>query len=319
MGALFGAAAEMTGGVVNTLLGKYLQEEATQRNYYLNEKAAVNAMHRTEQLYNNIYSPGALLKQYQEAGLSPSLMYGTSAGGGGNSATMGNGANGISAMYSPIDLAGAAAQMKLAEAQANNLNADTNLKEKEGILKDIQNEYQRLFTDIFNIDATLQTSFITDDDGIKTSLYELAGKFQDYDKFAEKIRKLAESDQFLYDTYSTEKGQEFLRGVWLARKKMARDIATLHEESVDAMFKVGVMNALKKVDFANQNAAAIISSLKAEVDTNELTQAQKEAWLNLLNKMEDGTAKDIVIALGMILGQFLNSGSATAITKAIVK
>lgn len=45
-------------------------------NYKYNEMAAENADKRTRALYNDIYSPKALLGQYAEAGLSPSLMFG---------------------------------------------------------------------------------------------------------------------------------------------------------------------------------------------------------------------------------------------------
>lgn len=95
-------------------------------NYQYGEMAADNADARTRALYKDLESPSALLQQYKEAGLSPSLMFGGS-GVGGNIAqgAQGTGANGISTMQpaykSPIE----AEQVALMKAQERKLNAES--------------------------------------------------------------------------------------------------------------------------------------------------------------------------------------------------
>lgn len=77
-------------GVINNWLASNREQNARYDNFFLNEKAADKADARTRSLYNDLQSPKALLQQYKEAGLSPSLMF----GGGGIGGQLAQGAQG---------------------------------------------------------------------------------------------------------------------------------------------------------------------------------------------------------------------------------
>lgn len=121
--------AAIMSGAVNNAFAQAQHENSIRKNYYYGELAAQNADARTRALYNDLQSPKALLQQYQEAGLSPSLMF---SGGGGQGAqpsagAQGSGGNGPIAQTYGIDLANAmsqGAQTKLMMAEANKANAE---------------------------------------------------------------------------------------------------------------------------------------------------------------------------------------------------
>ena len=113
-------------------------EHAAAVNYGYGEMAADNAQERTKALYSELYSPEAKVKQLKEAGLSVGMMYGQG-GAGGTSSTpgaQGQGAGGQQGKQPIGILQGAelglmAAQAKKLEAETENINQDTDVKEKQ--------------------------------------------------------------------------------------------------------------------------------------------------------------------------------------------
>lgn len=98
---------------------------ARQENYQYNEASANAADARTRRLYEDLQSPKALLEQYKQAGLSPSLMFG-GGGIGGQTAqgVQGEGASGISPNtygLNPLE----AAQTALTLAEADKVKEET--------------------------------------------------------------------------------------------------------------------------------------------------------------------------------------------------
>lgn len=120
MGPIFGAMAGIGQAAANNLIGAGVGAQARYENYKYGEMAAENADKRTRALYNDFYSPQALLKQYQAAGLSPSLMFDGTPGQGGMSGAQGSGPSGVGPIFSPIEM-----------AQFQNLMADAKLKNAE--------------------------------------------------------------------------------------------------------------------------------------------------------------------------------------------
>lgn len=102
------------------------EQQAREENYKYGEIAAKNADKRTRALYNDLQSPYALLQQYKEAGLSPSMMF--SGGGVGaqpSSGAQGTGAAGINPNVFPmsqLDLA----NLRLMNAQADKTEEEAN-------------------------------------------------------------------------------------------------------------------------------------------------------------------------------------------------
>lgn len=155
--------AAATAGAVGNIFGSILNNEyATQRsrqdraeNYFYGEKAANEADQRTRALYNDFYAPAALLKQYKEAGLSPSLMFGGTPGQGGMSGAQGSGAAGPQTPIFGLDMAAAAnlfAQAEKATEEAKsvrekrdpeiaNITADTATKLAEAGYKEVATQY----------------------------------------------------------------------------------------------------------------------------------------------------------------------------------
>lgn len=133
-GAAIGLAAIQQGmgmgtAAFNNWLAQEREREARWENFKYNEAAADFADKRTRALYNDLQSPRALLSQYREAGLSPSLMFsGGGAGGGMTQGAMGNGTSGVMPTtygVSPAEVA----QTQLIQAQARLANAKANTEE----------------------------------------------------------------------------------------------------------------------------------------------------------------------------------------------
>lgn len=171
-------AMNIFGSALNNSLAAEREETARQKNYQLNELAAENADRRTRALYNDLQSPKALLEQYKEAGLSPSLMFGGSgAGGSVTQAAQGAGVAGINPKIfgvSPIDAAqinALNAQARKANAEADtesginergaaqikNLIADTNNKTLKAVYQEYENSLAEIET---TVEASLQETKI---------------------------------------------------------------------------------------------------------------------------------------------------------------
>lgn len=117
LGTVFGGAINAGIGALNNVWAQARSKEDRAENYRYNEMAAANADQRTRALYNDIYAPSAMLEQYQEAGMSPSMMYGGMPGGGGSNGAQGAGGNGMQTPFMPLSL--------LEGAQIANINAQT--------------------------------------------------------------------------------------------------------------------------------------------------------------------------------------------------
>lgn len=111
----------------NIKASKELSAEDRSENYMYGEKAADAADSRTRALYNDFYSPEALVRQYNAAGLSPGLMVSGTPGQGGHAGAQGSGAAGVQTQfvpYAPVSLLEAAqsaalfAQAKKTEKEA---------------------------------------------------------------------------------------------------------------------------------------------------------------------------------------------------------
>lgn len=124
---LFGFFASIASALLNNSMAQDRESFARQENYQLGEKAADNADARTRKLYEDLMSPASLLQQYKDAELSPSLMFGGGGVGGQTpQGAQGTGASGVSPTtygvnFDPTTLS----QIKLADAQAAKLNAET--------------------------------------------------------------------------------------------------------------------------------------------------------------------------------------------------
>lgn len=173
-----GYAAAIGGGLVNGAFGIISNELARQReaearleNYKYGELAANSADARTRALYENYQSPEALLRQYKEAGLSPSLMFsGGAAGAGGmTQGAQGAGAAGVNPNVFGINVM-EGAQLGLMQAQARKTNAEADTLEAKNDRGKL--ELENLQENINNTIAK------THNEGLKSAWYEYENALQ---------------------------------------------------------------------------------------------------------------------------------------------
>ena len=144
LGMAIGTVAQGVGAGVNSIIN----EEMALSNYKYGEKAANASDIRTRELYTDLYSPAAKVKQLKEAGLSTGLMYGNGGASGTSSTSGAMGTGSGNPQPARVDM-GQALQLGLMKAQADNLNADTELKEQDTLKK--QQETLKLGEEISKI------------------------------------------------------------------------------------------------------------------------------------------------------------------------
>lgn len=308
IGQIIGAIGSMATAGINNAWASERAERDRAENYRYGEMTADNADARTRALYRDFYSPQALMQQYKEAGLSPSLMFGGTPGQGGTSGAQGTGASGISTPYMPVSML-EAAQIAKTMAETKNIKANTANTEKDTELKELQRQYNTIANQLFGADATLLGLYLTDENGQSVgSITDLANNSDTWDIFKENLMKYVSEDKKAL--INTEKGQQFLRQIYTASKQVGRDIAVFKHEEVNARFMQQVLQALKDHNFAEMNAEQIVSTLKTTIDINDLTQQQKEAWQRLLKGMEkiggEGF-KNANLVMMMLMQQFMGT------------
>lgn len=209
LSAGIGAGVSGVFGVLNNYLAGKREEKARSENFKYNEMAADNADARTRALYADLQSPAALLQQYKEAGLSPSLMFGGGGiGGQTTQGAQGEGASGVSPHtfgINPMD----AANMALINAQVKKTNAEAEVLDQDAALKEIEREVDEMKKTAYKQEFTILSSYI-DNNGKDVSLYEYASEFDDVDKFIKAAKEAAEkTDTNLYNSLMSENGQKF--------------------------------------------------------------------------------------------------------------
>lgn len=138
--------------ILGSLLNQFFWNQQAKKSFQLNEKAADNAMKRSIDMYNLMQSPAAMVKQFQDAGLSKSLMYGNGGGlGGKTQAGPQGGANGMQG----TQIMGLQQIDPLTIAQIANINADTKKKESETKLT----ESQRLTEELTQESMSLKNTY----------------------------------------------------------------------------------------------------------------------------------------------------------------
>ena len=155
---IIGAAGSILQNQIQNAQSKENIEHAAAVNYGFGEMAADSADARTRALYSSLYSPEAKVKQLKEAGLSVGLMYGQG-GPGGTSSTagaQGQGAGGQQAkqplgILQNAELGLMLAQAKKLNAEADNLEEDTNKKQAETLK--LGEEIEKIKQEVINLEG----------------------------------------------------------------------------------------------------------------------------------------------------------------------
>lgn len=305
--ATVGAGGTILGSLLNNDLARRREAEARRENYKYNEMSADNADRRTRALYSDFYSPQALMRQYQEAGLSPSLMFGGTPGQGGMS-----GAQAASSAVQPttfgVDIT-KGLELGLMAAQVKKLNAETQNIETDTARADIQKGIEELQSKAFKEEFNMLQLTVTYN-GKNYSLAELAKDFWDYNSYLQEVRNIAEQtkDTRIQSYLSTELGQKTLRSIYTAANRFERDITVLGSEKTSADFQKQIVEAMNNTQFAQLNAQGAVQYLKTNIEASKLSEQQNKAWNNLLDKLgkQGSTTKDILIVLGMIVNRAMS-------------
>lgn len=302
-----GAAANIFGTLYNNWQAGKRERDARRENYLYNEMAAEAADARTRALYNDLYSANAQLQQIKDAGLSPSVFYGDGGGISGQSGAQGAGPNGVSPNVYGLDPL-AAAQIALTMAQTNKTKAETKNIDVDTDRQEIAKQLEEMQKNMYTVDFTIATLYtINTETGERTSLYDIAANFDTYEKFSEYVKETTKKsfgkNSIEAGATVSEQGQKAIRAIYVARHKMSHDIAVLGSEETSAKFQKSICDALNKEGFAKQNATTAVKQLETAAETADLTKTQKESWNNLLKKLGDGTTRDIIVVMAMILNQ----------------
>lgn len=297
---------------LNNLFADWQASRAAQRNYEYGERAAQNADLRTRRLYQDIYSPSALLEQYQKAGLSPSMMYGGTPGQGGMSGAQGTGAGISGVPFAPLSLVDAA-QAHALNAQAEKTQAETQKVKAETTNTELQNAWQEMANSQYKTEFTLLNTGYQMPDGSTQSYYDIAGHYYTYDKFIEACKEAAKNagDQETITALNSEQGQRTMRTIYKARHEFSKELANLKYDEYNANFQRTILECLNKRDFAEQNADTAIKELEAAAENAELTKEQKASFNHFIEKLRktNSTTADIVIILSMLVGQYMQHHS----------
>lgn len=256
---LVGAAASFGGIAYQNKLNKENTKETAELNYMYNEMSAEEAQRREEELYNSLYSPGAKMKQLQDAGLSPGLFYsgGAAAGTGGVNAPKGAGASGIHAptVNAPelFDINGAmnAAKVKseidLNRAQARKLNTDADFT--SGVQTDLTNAtITQLGAQTKNIEA-------------KTIGEQLDNTYKETRNYIQDMTTQSQIEQVYYKTENIAKQTKHLESL-IDRVEQDKEF-----------YNSAYPKMIEKLDLENQNIYADTLLKGSQIELNE---AQKE-------------------------------------------
>lgn len=200
LGIIAGGAVQAGLSGVSNFFGAQSAAEARRENYQYNEMTAQNADQRTRSLYNDIYSPSAQLRQYEAAGMSPSVFY-QGSGSQGTSGAQGQGTAGIATPYAPMSMLEGAEMAKIV-AETENIKADTQTK---------LGENERGMAEIANLWANKgNTEASTSLKNIETQLnnWELEFKDDNLQFFSSELRKKCELlDAQIQNYQEATKGQ----------------------------------------------------------------------------------------------------------------
>lgn len=307
VGAIIGAMAGMAQNAYNNEAAGRRAEEDRQRNHFYGEMAAEAADARTRALYNDFYSPEALMRQYKAAGLSPSMMFGGTPGQGGMSGAQGTGSAGLQTPYMPVSML-EAAQIANITAQTQKTKEETKNIATDTARQEIQKGIEELTAGQYKSEWTLLNSTWVDGEGKQTSLFELARESYTFNEFMEHVRH-QETDQSIKEAAQTEAGQKILRQIYMGANEFTRNILVLGEEGIKASFQQDIIKALKDQNFADLNAQAAVQALRTQISTQDLTEQQKRAWNALLEHFGEkgSTGRNIALILGMILMQSMQT------------
>lgn len=257
-------------GLINNSIAQEREDHAREENYRLNEMAAENAQKRTENFYNQYQSPEALLRQYKEAGLSPSLMFSGGASGASPAhIAQGNGTSGISPTSYGLNML-EGAQIAAIQAQTEKTKAET---------QTIQGENERGQAEIGKMLAEKgyqQTA---------TAYTELQNEMQ---KIQNDIANATKGDQIKKIAHDAEYA-EYLAAVTYYKGEREALQYDFEEET----YKTRMETAKNELIKLNEQILSIATNTQlTEMQQTQLTETINIAWQEIMLKAQEITIQD---------------------------
>lgn len=291
--------AQAGASIVNQAISSGFDELARKRNFHWNEKAANSADKRQRKQYHDLYSPKAQLEQYKAAGLSPSMMMsgGQSAVGGSASGNISSSVQGPYAHNTNIIDPLRTKELELMESQINNLNEDT-------ITKELYNELQKLSNNTYKEKWNILNGMgagVADEQGMPISLKQIVDKCENYEEFAKYYKKYfnAGNSGFI----ASHEGQKTLQEIYQTYKQFSNDITIIENSKENAELMLNITKLLNNDEFASNSAEVQKQELTKVLEESKLTEREKRAFNNILDKAGNGTFGDLATILLIMLKQ----------------
>lgn len=340
LGTIVGGLIGMGQTAFNNWMSQEAAAEARAENYRYNEMAAVNANKRARQNYMEFYSPEALMKQYKEAGLSPSLMFGGTPGQGGMTAPAGAGASGPQAQVMPYDFL-SAAQAEALMAQAKKTEAETDVIEGKnqrgqaeiaGILaeagykdasKAVQ-EAQKQSLDLSNYlsEHTMQANIYTICELADKAAYESAKAYNEM----RSSKVLADLDEKTFETkceYAKEELKLLVQNVSVAHSQWRlndQQTRSLYNDTLAMWEKIS--QGWKDLEIQQQQATTYTDWINAQIPTiqKQLEIRLKELGLEKSRLIVDAITDTLKsLAMGAVAASSMGIGKGSNQTPPIEK
>ena len=271
-----------------------IENREDQQNFA--EKEAVKANTRTENLYNQLYSPAAKVSQLKNAGLSVGLMYGTG-GTGGSSSTSGAQANTPSSsapVMNPLidkSIMGTLLQnmtnfadLKKEESTKNKIDAEVKLIEEETNTQILTQNSIELDNKLKEIDLQYK------DDSMQSSIDKLKAETTaieaNYKKTLKEIEALqidVDNKQKLYDVQLKKTAQDIIESQSRVTLQAAQTALTKTENDKEKEEILKIIEETKKISKEAEKLRIEVSKEQIELSFKE----QQERW-DVLQKASSG-------------------------------
>lgn len=289
LGGLMNGVSSAIGNAVGMLRDKQMAK----LNYQYGEMAADAADARTRALYNDLQSPSALLEQYKQAGLSPSLMYGQGGSAGAHPAdgAQGSGASGLAPTTYGVNLMQGAeiALMKAQEnklnAEANKANADANTtnETRELVIQNLQKDIDTKLANISNVN-------------LKNSWQEMVNVMTEVDMITKQQFGYAISQETLNQMKETTRKLKGEADSALAKGEIDQDTIGDQKRYIKAKLNNTLADTLLKKSQGELNEAQVKSlneHLQIDWKNLELNEKQINEQVNLWIKEQEKMGAEI--------------------------
>lgn len=323
---IIGLIAMIAGTAITNKNNKELTEKTQLDNYLYTDKLQENAQLRKADYYNKFESPLAIRTQLEQANLNPSLMYQNGTGSIGSSTPA----------AAPSINQNAPMQYKyeidpLTMAQIKNIEADTNLKQKDAANKEqqtfnLKTEQEKLKTEINNIiELTENYKVQRQLTHLQSDYQEIINKYQDKlsnqqlekliketDYAAENLKAIIMSNEITAatkkDIIENAKKQNQLITSQIMLNNANRKLTEAEEEQVyNAILNAQTELYIKQEQVYNEEER---NRIYAESVNNELTKINNEYSLGLdRNAIE--AAGNFWKSIPYLMGEALESGQYT--------